>query len=121
MEIPLNDVVQLVSSVVIPAGAAELPGETLLNFQVPETASSYVLQLTSAGPFNYPNNVGVEIFSSLDGVNYVQSVVGTEVGSTGLLSQIAVNSNCLSKYLRLTGWNSDTVDHSVSVWLIAKK
>lgn len=120
MEIPCNDVVQIADAVVIPAGTSSTPGTTLVTFQVADTVSDYVIQVTTSDTFNYPNNVGVQVYASLDEVNYVQSVVGTEVGSTGSLSQIAGNNNSLGKYFRLTGWNNDTINHTVNVWLIAK-
>jgi hypothetical protein len=119
MEIPLDDVTQVVDAVSVPASTDT--AEAIATFQLPKAASNYALQISVGEAINYPTSVDVVLHSSLDGENYNLPLLDVSLNyAVGRSAGASTNNNYPSKYVQVSATNPDTIAHTVSVWVLPK-
>lgn len=117
MIVPLKTPVKVVDALVVPASTT-----STVQFSLPVPILNYALQVSAAEPINYPNQVSVSMTASLDQVDYHIPVnIGVNVSYSGAPSNSAeAASGILVQHAQLNATNTDTIDHTITVWFMGQ-
>lgn len=102
--------------------ADQLVGPGMVNFSLgdidfPSAVSQYTVQVQVGEAFT-GGNVTVNVTGGLDQVSYPGFLMAPVVTSTAPVSMFTMGQTYQN--LRVTVSNTDTINHTVTVWLLAK-
>lgn len=121
MFIPVGVPVEIATSAVVGANTGPPSGVVIATFRTPFACDSGSMQVSMGEPHDL-NGVGVTLalMGGLDGDNYPFSFCGAVVGGSSLIGDGGVISAYPQQLFQLIAYNTDDIDHTVSVWVLLK-